>query len=293
MEKRLWRRMGLVAIVAVFVMFSLANPAKTFGADYKVYYMVYTMWNNFPTTLETIETAYPKVSRWPFGFAYVEDASSGKKILVDCGMDAPAIKKIIDPLVEPFKIEKFGDTVQMLAKLNVKPEEITDVILTHLHWDHATGIHLFPKAVFYVQKKELQYAVVTPEFKFLGNHYNKDIVKNLVDYAFDGRVRFLDGDQQLFDGLKAWFTPGHTPGSQAVTVETKNGLVTLVGDAAHSYANLMNETPDVFIVDMVQMLQSYRKIKSVPGFDKNKVIIWHAIESTKFPQAAESVYRIE
>lgn len=272
---------------------SLPNSAKGFGADYKVYYMVFSMWNNVPTTLQTVETDYPEVTRWPFGFAYIEDASLDKKILVDCGMDELAIEKFMDSKkVESRKIEKLGDTVKMLERLNLKPEEVTDVILTHLHWDHASGIHLFPKAIFYLQKKELQWAVVTPEFVFFAKYYKKNIVNNLVDYAFDGRVRFLDGDEQLFDGIKAWSTPGHTPGSQAVTVESKTGLVTLAGDVSHSYGNFIKELPDVFHTDMVQMLQSYRKIKSIPGFDKNKLVLYHAIESTKFSQAAESVYRI-
>jgi glyoxylase-like metal-dependent hydrolase (beta-lactamase superfamily II) len=292
MRKRLRETVWSVTIVMV-MMFSLVISARAFGADYKVYYLEYAQFNNFPTTLETLETVFPKFVAWPFGFVYIEDSSSNRKILVDCGLDDYAIKTWLDPEVEFMKIEKFGNSVQCLAKLNVKPEEITDIILTHLHWDHAAGIDQFPNATFYVQREELRFAVFSPEYKFLRTHYKKEVVTKFIGYEFDGRVKVLNGDEQIFDGIRAYLTPGHTLGSQVVAVQTKGGVITLVGDAAHSYANLMDEKPDVFVVDTVQMLQSYRKIKAIPGFDKNKAIVYHAIETTKFPVAADHIYRLD
>jgi glyoxylase-like metal-dependent hydrolase (beta-lactamase superfamily II) len=201
---------------------------------------------------------------------------------------------MIDPVVELFQIDKFGNSAQLLAKLNVKPEEITDVVFTHLHFDHAGGIRLFPKATFYVQRKEVEFATTrVPEFKFLSTHYKTQVLNPLIGYEFAGQVKFLDGDEQLFDGIKAYHTPGHTAGSQVVTVKTKGGLITLLGDAAHSYANFMDEKPDVFVTDVVAALQSYRKIKAIPGFNKDKLIVYHAIESTRFPQVVDHIYRID
>lgn len=292
MRKRI-RETVWSATILMVVMFSLVISGTAFGGDYKVYYLEYARFNGFPTTLETLETVAPKFVAWPFGFAYIEDSSSNRKILVDCGLDDYAIKAWIDPAVDALKITKFGNAVQCLAKLNVKPEEITDIILTHLHWDHAAGLRQFPNATFYVQREELRFAVFSAELNFLRTHYKKEVVTTFIGYAFDGRVKVLNGDEQIFDGIKAYLTPGHTLGSQVVTVQTKGGMITLMGDATHAYANLMDEKPDVYVVDTIQMLQSYRKIKALPGFDKNKVIIYHAIESTKFPVAADHVYRID
>lgn len=245
-----------------------------------------------PTTVITAETMLPEFVPFPMGFAYVEE-KSGRKIMVDTGYTEKEMNTIYGAAVESGALKGFGFAPELLAKLNVKPDEITDIILTHLHVDHAGGLNQFPNARFYVQKAELQFAVTAPEFKFTTHgHYYPDTVVDMVRLAYGERVAILDGDQELFPGIHVFHTPGHTPGHQCVTVQTETGMVTIMGDAAHSYDNFIEEKAGAINVNLIQMLQSYRKIKAIPGHDPNKLVIFHGIEVTQFPEVAKHVYKI-
>src|SRR5215813_5447729 len=75
---------------------------------------------------------------------------NGRNILVDSGFYRPQFFK-------SWKVEGFAKTSDAVAQAGVKPEEITDVIITHMHWDHADGMDLFPNAHIWLQKDEYHY----------------------------------------------------------------------------------------------------------------------------------------
>src|SRR5581483_9269746 len=100
------------------------------------------------------------------------------------------------------------------------------VVNTHLHFDHCGGNRRFAGVPTYVQRAELE-AVAEPDY--------------LVDWVrFDGASYVeLDGDGELFDGISALSTPGHSPGHQCVVVETDEGPVVLGGDVTYSMGELI------------------------------------------------------
>jgi glyoxylase-like metal-dependent hydrolase (beta-lactamase superfamily II) len=259
----------------------------------QIYFLEICRGLRVPTTTITAETLQPEFVPFPFGFVYIEEGS-GRKILVDTGFSDKEWETVYAPAVEAIGLQNFGLTPAALAKIGVTPEDITDIILTHLHTDHAGGLNQFPNARFYIQKAELQYAVIAPEFQFTTHgHYNADIVVDMVRLAYQERVNILVGDHVLFDGISVIHTPGHTPGHQSVMARTDSGLVSILGDAAHSYSNLFEEKPGAINVNLIQCLQSYRKIKTTPGYDSKKVVVFHGIEVTRFPEVAEHVYKID
>ena len=103
----------------------------------------------------------------------------------------------------------------------VRPEEVTDIVISHAHWDHMGGIDLFPKAIVWIQKEEFRY-YSGDAWQPGGNHGGIDPndVQQLVRLNTEGRVRLVDGDNvQLFPGIRAYTGGHHTYASQYLRVE--------------------------------------------------------------------------
>jgi N-acyl homoserine lactone hydrolase len=146
---------------------------------------------------------------WPV-FGWAIDRPEGT-ILVDTGMidSTPALD------------EKWGPVLRAWPELGA----VTAVINTHLHFDHCGGNRRFAGTPTYVQHAELE-AAVEPNYLLEWVH-------------FDGESYVeLDGDAALFDGVSVLFTPGHSPGHQAVVVETAEGVIVLGGDVTYSMREL-------------------------------------------------------
>ncbi len=93
----------------------------------------------------------------------------------------------------------------------VKPEEVTDIVISHAHWDHMGGIDLFPKANVWIQKEEYRY-YTGDAWQPGGNHggIDPEDVKALLQVNTEGRLRLVDGDNvEIFPGIRA-YTGGAT-----------------------------------------------------------------------------------
>lgn len=138
-----------------------------------------------------------------------------RKIVVDTGGSDP------DHRYQPYVRPADQDLAAQLGRLGVDCGEITDVILTHLHWDHAGGNRYFENATFYAQRIEMQYAAAPLEI-----HRASYDLPLLIKTEY----KILDGDQELFAGISVIVTPGHSPGSQCVLVDTGRGPHLIAGD---------------------------------------------------------------
>jgi len=151
--------------------------------------------------------------------------------LVDTGMaDAKAV-------TAKWKIEARGGGEaalrEALAPLGITPADIGCVILTHLHFDHAWNLELFPKARMLVQKEELVHALDPVPSQRL--YYTRHTMEQLLDRRRPAQLELLEGDRELADGLTVLKTPGHTPGMQVTCVTTARGRVGLVSDLGEEY----------------------------------------------------------
>lgn len=152
----------------------------------------------------------------------------GKRyILVDTGGTAPDGVHYM-----PYTQQKYCTLEEQLHKHNVNPDDIEIVILTHLHWDHAGNNMLFKKATFYVQQRELDYA--KNPLAIQRNAYNQELLAK-------SKYSTLDGDNEIIDGISVITTPGHSPGSQSVIVNTKEGHYIIVGDLICLYTCIERE----------------------------------------------------
>jgi glyoxylase-like metal-dependent hydrolase (beta-lactamase superfamily II) len=163
-----------------------------------------------------------------------------------------------------------------LKRLGVDPNKVKDVIVTHLHYDHVGNFGLFPAATFHLQDDEMAYATGRHmAHEFFRYAYEVDEVVAMVRKAYEGRVRFHDGDAELAPGLSLHKIGGHTKGLQAVRVHTRIGWIVLASDASHLYANMHEERPFPIVYDVGRMIEGYWRLREladapdliVPGHD--------------------------
>ena len=173
--------------------------------------------------------------------------------------------------------------IEGLAALGVQPADISDVILTHLHYDHAGNLDRLPVARFHIQDDEMEYATGRCMCHGALRHaYAVDDVVELVRKVYDERVVFHDGDSLLAPGVQLLRIGGHTKGLQAVQVATARGSVVLASDASHYYENMTQGRPFPIVFNVADMLQGYARLHEaadspehiVPGHDPRVLAIY-------------------
>lgn len=163
-----------------------------------------------------------------------------------------------------------------LRRLGVDPATVTDVIVTHLHYDHVGNYALFPAARLHVQDREVAFATGRMmRHRCLCAAYEPDDVAALVKKVFQGRVEFHDGDEEIAPGVSVHLAPGHTAGLQFVRVATRTGWLVIASDACHYGRHLDENLVFPLVVSVPELLEGYgrlRKLASgrnliVPGHD--------------------------
>jgi glyoxylase-like metal-dependent hydrolase (beta-lactamase superfamily II) len=165
--------------------------------------------------------------------------------------------------------------VESLRLLGVDPDTATDVILTHLHYDHVGNFSKFPAARFHLQEAELHYATGRyMRFADMSHAYEVEEVCGIVRMNYAQRVSFYDSDAQLAPGISIHPTGGHTAGMQFVKVHTRRGWVVLASDASHFYENMDSDRPFTTAFHVGEMHESFERLKRaaphshiIPGHD--------------------------
>lgn len=209
----------------------------------------------------------------------------GRNILVDTGINIahPHKKEIAAAAF----IENCHAPGEVLGTVGVSPEQIDAVFLTHLHFDHAGGIDVFPNAVFYVQKKELegwQECLRHPRFKGLAMAVDPFDLECLEKAAGQGRLQLIDGDrEEIFPGIGVLgFQMEHSFASQAVTVASEQ-LFIISGDIGRYPENYLgaDESGD-FIVNVkfavgsaYNIALAYERIFGMVQGNINQIVMTH------------------
>jgi len=126
-----------------------------------------------------------------------------------------------------------------LKAVGVEPDAVSDVILSHMHYDHCGNYDLFPRARYHLQDREMAYCTGRCMCHGgLRGPFEEDDVVAIVRKLFAGRVAFHDGSEELAPGLSVHHVGGHSKGLQVVRVWTRRGWMVLASDASHFYANM-------------------------------------------------------
>ncbi len=163
-----------------------------------------------------------------------------------------------------------------LKMIGIAPDAVTDVILSHMHYDHSGNHDLFPQARYHVQDKEMEYCTGRCMcHEHLRKPFEVDDVLAMVRRVFEGRAVFHRGTSELAPGLTLHHVGGHSSGLQVVRVKTRRGYMVLASDATHFYANFEQNRPFPVVASVVEMLEGYRIMRElasspadvVPGHD--------------------------
>ena len=144
-----------------------------------------------------------------------------------------------------------------LARHGLEPGDVGYVLHTHLHHDHSGLDARLPDATILVQRQELQYAAA-PLFPVA--FFDRTDIAALVGPLWE-RVELLDGEQELFYGVRTVHTGGHTPGHQMVYVDSPQGLAIITGDDAYiADLNVGAQVPSGYWVDLADTMAGLRRI---------------------------------
>lgn len=203
----------------------------------------------------------------------------GHTILFDSGFHR-------DTHAKEFPMKDFLRPDEAVKLAGVQPDQVTDIVISHAHWDHMGGIDLFPKARVWIQKEEFRY-YTGDAWQPGGDHdgFDAEDVEELVHLNTQGRLNLVDGDNvELFPGIRAYTGSRHTYASQYLRVGGTPSFV-LASDNAYFYLNLKEHLASATFSDAdhaANIAQQARMIELAGSADR--VVPGHdALQFEKFP----------
>jgi glyoxylase-like metal-dependent hydrolase (beta-lactamase superfamily II) len=184
--------------------------------------------------------------------------------------------------------------VDLLGALGVAAGDVTDVIVTHMHYDHAGNLPAFPDALIHMQEAEMHYCTGRCMcHAVLRKPYEAADVAAAVHGLYEGRLRFADRDQEIAPGISVHLCGGHTAGLQFVTVNTARGEIVLASDAVHYYENIRRRHPFPIFLDLAVYLDVFERIAE-RATDLDRIIPGHdPIVLSAFPHFRSSPHIVE
>ena len=275
--------------VPLFFSISLSGRSQT--EHYKVYAFSYPSIAH-PSPISDWVDKGPQTDSVNIDFSiWLIKGDNGKTILLDAGF----LKDI--PEAKDFPMGYYVRPDSVLAKLGLKAGDITDIILSHPHWDHIDGLGLFPNAQVWIQKEDFNYYVGGAWQKGGQNGgFNKRDVRMLMELNLAGKLTLVDGDdKEIIPGIKVYTGSRHTFNSEYVLVETGVNKILLASDNIWVYYSLEHLRPPSpggtldtagYVRSMIRMKTLVTNTKYiVPGHDAKVFSI--------FPKVADGVVKIE
>lgn len=255
---------------------------------YEVYMVRFAGFHGFPVA-ELVKGA-DTARRTDLAFIVgVLKGNTGHTVLLDAGFYRPQFLAAW----KPFDYQRPSEAI---AKIGVAPGAVTDIIISHVHWDHLDGADLFPNARIWIQKAEYEHYVGADGLP-LAEAIDTVDAKMLAQLHRTGRVQLVDGDgREVIPGITVYTGGRHTFASQYAGVRTAKGVVVLASDNMYMFENLAKHEPigATFLpADSVSNLQAQdrmRRIASSPGL----IIPGHDPQIfVRFPAPGNGVARIE
>ena len=194
----------------------------------------------------------------------------GKTILFDTGYHRQS------PGFEQWNTQDYVRPDEAVKLAGIQPDDISDIVISHVHWDHMGSIDLFPKANLWIQKDEYNYytgAAWQPGGK---RGAQKEDVMELVKRNMDGKVRLIDGDdREIFPGIRAYTGARHTYASQYIRIEGHPTYV-LASDNCYLYRNMEEKSPIATfdVTDRAANVAALDRMIKLAG-DKDHVVPGH------------------
>ena len=224
------RRLFIRAATVLLLSCALPGPAAPVSPDYSIQAIRYGTIAGFPVS--ALVMGAPKGEKIDIAMVVWLIRGGGRNILFDSGFHR-------EKWLKEFPTADYMRPDEAVKLAGVQPEDVTDIVVSHAHWDHMGGIELFPKATVWIQKQEFAY-YTGDAWQPGGKHggIDPDDVKALVQRNTDGRLRLIDGDNvEILPGIRAYTGARHTFASQYIRVEGDRSFV-LASDNCYLYRNL-------------------------------------------------------
>jgi glyoxylase-like metal-dependent hydrolase (beta-lactamase superfamily II) len=260
------KRFLLAAILAAFVTPLLGS---TSAPEYSILATRYATLPDFP--LADLVIGGPKDGKIDLAMVVWLIRGGGHTILFDSGYHR-------DTFLKDFAMKDYIRPDEAVRSIGVQPDAVTDIVISHAHWDHLGGIDLFPKAIVWIQREEYRY-YTTDAWQPGGNHdgIDPEDVKQLLQLNTEGRLRLVEGDNvEIFPGIRAYTGSRHTYASQYLRVDGNPPFV-LASDNCYLYLNLSSHLASATFSDAdhpANIAQQARMIslagspdRVVPGHD--------------------------
>jgi glyoxylase-like metal-dependent hydrolase (beta-lactamase superfamily II) len=277
---------GIIFTIAALLLLPLISPGQTSGT-YEVYAIEYGSSDGMTPASSVIIGGNPEDSLSFSYYMWFLKGDNGKNILVDVGYE-----RDYSSTLPPGQYYIRPDSA--LKRMDINPEDITDIIITHAHYDHISGIDLFDKGTIWMQRNEYLY--------FVGDAWqegadrrglDKNDVPKIVQANLDGRVKFIDGDSvEIIPGIRVFTGSTHTFESQHLLVDTGDEKVMLASDDSWFYYNLDHELSVSLVRNPNAYIEQLRRMKRMVN-NPDLIIPGHdPLVMVRFPGVAEGVVRI-
>ncbi|WP_455372872.1 N-acyl homoserine lactonase family protein [Limibacillus halophilus] len=177
-----------------------------------------------------------------------------------------------------------------LKAIGLDPKTVEQVIVTHMHYDHAGNHELFPRARFHLQEREMHFCTGRCMcHSAIRYPFDVEDVAAMLRKVFEGRVTFHDGASEIAPGLSVHWIGGHTDGLQVVRVRTRRGWLVLASDASHFYANMDQERPFPIVYNLGDMLAGYRTLDALAESHEHVIPGHDPLVLQRYPAAAKGL----
>lgn len=217
-------------------------------------------------------------------FSFILALQGQRKVLIDTGFMQDEKSSGFS---RQFGIPNWISPVRMVAEMGIKADEITDIVVTHAHFDHMGSIAEFPNAQIHIQKSELlcwYEAVALPRrFSHLTAIIDPENLRACLDASIEHRVTLVDGDKDnILPGIHVRIASGHTIGQQFVMIETGQGRRVISGDCLYNKCQLHGHNSDGVYVPLNnatgsvwEQIKSLDKLNDAIGGDLKNLVILH------------------
>jgi glyoxylase-like metal-dependent hydrolase (beta-lactamase superfamily II) len=214
----------------------------------------------------------------PLDFYVFAIRGAGRTIVVDTGFDPESGRRKGRDLMRT--------PAEALARHGIDAATVGQVVLTHMHWDHAGGMRYFPRARFHLQDPEMAFCTGRCMCHgYMRRAFDVEHVVDAVRAVFADRVTFHDGDALIAPGITLHRIGGHTGGIQALSVATARGTVVLAGDTTHLWANIRTRNPFPIAPDVARVLEGYQTLEALADGPDHIIPGHEPLLLTRFPQA--------
>lgn len=211
--------------------------------------------------------------------------ADGRTVLMDAGFKR-------DDLIQRWKPVNYVTPAEALERFGIRREAVTDLIISHVHWDHLDGADLFPNARIWIQKEEYEFYVDSVG-KRRANAIDTADATMLYKMKLAGRVHLVDGDaKEIIPGITVYIGGKHTYQSQFAGVSTTSGIVVLASDNMYLYENLEKHLPIAQTLDAASNLAAQDRMLKIAASPRLIVPGHDPAVFERFPTPGNGVARI-